>query len=83
VLFKWPTRGVKLTPAGEKYIVTVQEIFHLLDHGTSSLKREFSTQAQSTVLRISIFPTISSNIIIPNLGLFQQEFPSVELIIET
>jgi DNA-binding transcriptional LysR family regulator len=34
VLFKRATRGVKLTPAGEKYIATVQEIFHLLDHGT-------------------------------------------------
>jgi len=83
VLFKRVTRGVKLTPAGEKYISTVQEIFHLLDHGTSALKREFSTQAQSTLLRISTFPTIASNIIIPNLELFQQKFPSVELRIET
>jgi LysR family glycine cleavage system transcriptional activator len=83
VLFKRATRGVKLTPAGEQYIATVQEMFHLLDHGTSSLKREFSTQTQSSILRISTFPTISSNIIIPNLGLFQQKFPSVELIIET
>jgi LysR family glycine cleavage system transcriptional activator len=83
MLFKRVTRGVKLTPAGEKYITTVQEIFHLLDHGTSSLKSEFSTQAQSTLLRISTIPTIASNIIIPNLGLFQEKFPSVELRIET
>lgn len=83
VLFTRATRGVKLTSAGEKYIVTVQEIFHLLDHGTSSLKREFSSQTQSTLLRISTIPTIASNIIIPNLGLFQQAFPSVELRIET
>lgn len=82
-LFKRATRGVKLTSAGEKYMVTVQEIFHLLDHGTSSLKREFSSPAQSTLLRISTIPTIASNIIIPNLGLFQQQFPSVELQIET
>lgn len=83
VLFKRATRGVKLTSAGEKYIVTVQEMFHLLDHGTSSLKREFSAQTQSTLLRISTIPTIASNIIIPNLGVFQQEFPSIELRIET
>ena len=83
VLFTRATRGVKLTSAGEKYMVTVQEIFHLLDNGTSSLKREFSLPTQSTLLRISTIPTIASNIIIPNLGLFQQEFPSVELRIET
>jgi LysR family glycine cleavage system transcriptional activator len=83
VLFKRAARGVKLTPAGEKYIVTVQDIFHLLDYGTSTLKREFSEQARPTLLRISTIPTIASNIIIPNLGLFQQEFPLVELIIET
>jgi LysR family glycine cleavage system transcriptional activator len=83
VLFKRATRGVKLTPAGERYIATVQEMFHLLDHGTSSLKREFSVQAQSTLLRISTIPTIASNIIIPNLELFQQKFPSIELRIET
>jgi len=82
-LFKRVTRGVKLTSAGEKYIATVQEIFHLLDHGTTALKQEFSSQAQSTLLRISTIPTIASNIIIPNLGLFQQEFPSIELRIET
>ena len=83
VLFKRVTRGVKLTSAGEKYLVTVQEIFNLLDHGTIALKQEYSTQAQSTLLRISTIPTIASNIIIPNLGLFQQAFPSIELRIET
>lgn len=83
VLFKRATRSVKLTPAGEKYIATVQEIFHLLDIGTSSLKRDFSVQAQLTLLRISTIPTIASNIIIPNLGLFQKAFPSIELRIDT
>jgi len=83
VLFKRVTRGVKLTAAGEKYMTTVQEVFHLLDEGTISLKQEFSAQAQSRLLKISTIPTIASNIIIPNLGLFQQEFPSIELRIET
>ena len=83
VLFKRATRGVKLTSAGEKYITTVQEIFHLLDHGTTSLKQEFSAQAQSTLLKISTISTIASNIIIPNLELFQQEFPAMELRRET
>lgn len=83
VLFKRVTRGVKLTAAGEKYITTVQEIFHLLDCGTTALKQEFSPQAQSTLLTISTFSTVASNIIIPNLMFFQQEFPSIELRIET
>lgn len=82
-LFKRVTRGVRLTPAGEKYIVAVQEIFHLLDASTTSLKQEFSPQAQSTLLRISTISTIASNIIIPNLVAFQQKFPSIELRIET
>ncbi len=83
VLFKRVTRGVKLTAAGEKYIVVVQEMFHLLDNGTTSLKQEFSSQAQPKLLRISTFSAIASNILIPNLGLFQQEFPATELRIET
>ena len=82
-LFKRLTRGVKLTTAGEQYIATVQQIFHLLDHDTTLLKQEFSAQAQSTLLRISTFPTIASNIIIPNLELFQQKHPLIELRIET
>jgi LysR family glycine cleavage system transcriptional activator len=83
LLFKRVTRGVKLTSAGEKYFATVQEALHLLDLGTISLKQEFSTLAKSTLLRISTIPTIASNIIIPNLSLFQEEFPSIELRIET
>ncbi|OUR63737.1 hypothetical protein A9Q74_00105 [Colwellia sp. 39_35_sub15_T18] len=83
VLFKRITRGVKLTLAGEKYMETVQAVFHLLEHGTTSLKQEFSAQAQSSLLRISTIPTIASNIIIPNLGLFQRQYPSIELRIET
>jgi LysR family glycine cleavage system transcriptional activator len=82
-LFKRLSRGVILTSAGEKYFATVQDIFHLLDNGTASLKQEFSPQSQSTLLRISTFSTIASNIIIPNLGLFQREFPSIEISIET
>ncbi len=82
-LFKRVTRGGKLTAAGEKYIVVVQEMFHLLDNGTSSLKQEFSSQVLPKLLRISTFSAIASNIIIPNLGLFQQKFPAIELRIET
>lgn len=83
VLFKRETRGVKLTAAGEKYMTTVQDVFLILDNGTTSLKQEFSAEAQSTLLRISTIPTIASSIIIPNLELFTQKFPSISLIIET
>lgn len=82
-LFKRATRGVKLTPAGEKYITTVQKVFQLLDNGTTLLKQEFTSRFQPRLLRISTISTIANNIIIPNLELFQQEFPLIELIIET
>lgn len=77
-LFKRLTRGVQLTPAGAHYLVVVKDVFQRLDQGTTSLKQQFSSQS----LRISTIPTIASNIIIPRLSLFQQQFPDITLRIE-
>ncbi len=78
-LFNRLTRGVGLTSAGQHYLLVVQDVFQRLDHGTASLKQKFSSPA----LRISTFPSISSNMIIPRLSLFQAEFPEIELRLET
>ncbi|WP_438863193.1 LysR substrate-binding domain-containing protein [Neptunicella sp.] len=78
-LFKRMTRGVKLTAAGSMYLTVVQDVFQQLDKGTSHLKQQFVGQT----LRISTFPSLASNIIIPKLSLFQAAFPDIELRIET
>ncbi len=78
-LFNRLTRGVNLTSAGKNYLAVVQEVFHTLDHGTTALKQRFSSPA----LRLSTFPSISSNIIIPKLSFFQQQFPDIELRLDT
>ncbi|WP_416304977.1 LysR substrate-binding domain-containing protein [Neptunicella sp. SCSIO 80796] len=78
-LFQRLTRGVSLTAAGAMYLAVVQDMFQQLDKGTSRLKQRFSTQS----LRISTFPSLASNIIIPKLSEFQTAFPDIELRIET
>jgi LysR family glycine cleavage system transcriptional activator len=78
-LFRRLTRGVELTAAGHSYLAVVQEIFQKLDKGTAILKQRYA----STCLRITSFPSIASNIIIPRLSQFQSEFPDIELRIET
>jgi len=79
ILFIRQARGVKLTIAGENYLRVVQVVFQNLEQGTTLLKRQYCAQK----LRITTFPTLASNFIIPRLGLFQQQFPDIELTIET
>jgi len=78
-LFIRLTRGVQLTPAGKQYLGVVQKVFQTLDKGTTSLKQQFS----STSLRITTFTTMTNNVIIPNLSLFQTEYPEFVLDIDT
>jgi len=78
-LFNRLSRGVNLTPAGKNYLFVVQDIFQRLDQGTTALKQRYSKPP----LRLSTFPSISSNIIIPKLSRFQQQFPDIELRLDT
>lgn len=78
-LFIRKGRGVKLTSAGTQYLAVVQNIFDSLDEGTALVKKQVSKKT----LRISTFPTLASNVIIPRLAKFQNEFPDIELLIET
>jgi len=79
VLFKRLTRGVQLTPAGKHYLGVAQKVFQALDKGTTSLKQQFLSQS----LRITTFTTLTNNIIIPSLSLFQKEYPEFVLDIDT
>jgi len=78
-LFIRLTRGVQLTPAGKQYLGVVQKVFQTLDKGTTSLKQQFSSGS----LRITTFTAMTNNIIIPNLSLFQTEYPEFVLDIDT
>lgn len=78
-LFSRQARGVKLTTAGTHYLTVVQDVFERLEEGTAKVKLQFAKQS----LRITTFSTLASSVIIPRLALFQQEYPEIELLIET
>jgi LysR family glycine cleavage system transcriptional activator len=78
-LFTRLARDVKLIVAGTSYLAVVQEVFQKLEQGTLQLKKQYFSQS----LRIPTVPTIASNIVIPRLSLFRQDFPEIELNIET
>ncbi|NMP15617.1 MULTISPECIES: LysR substrate-binding domain-containing protein [unclassified Thalassotalea] len=78
-LFIRKTRKVSLNNAGRSYLKTVQDALYTIEQGTAEITRQF----QSPVLRISTFPTMASNVIIPQLGLFQKAHPDIDIRIET
>ncbi len=78
-LFQRKSRGVALNSAGKLYLHYVQQGLAALEQGTSIVSNKFSSPA----LKISTFPTMASNVIIPQLGLFQQAHPDVDIRIET
>lgn len=77
-LFIRQSRGVKLNSAGKMYLDYVQESLQLLAKGTQSVKRKY----QSPNLKISTFSTMATNVIIPQLGFFQQAHPEIDIRIE-
>ncbi len=78
-LFQRKSRGVCLNAAGKMYLHYVSHAIDLLDQGTKKVCNKFSAPA----LKISTFPTMASNVIIPQLGLFQQAHPEIDIRIET
>ncbi len=78
-LFQRKSRGVSLNAAGKIYLHYVQQSLDLLEQGTKKITTKFSCPA----LKISTFPTMASNVIIPQLSLFQSAHPEVEIRIET
>ncbi|OUS32896.1 transcriptional regulator [Thalassotalea sp. 42_200_T64] len=78
-LFIRKTRGVQVNPAGKVYLQYVQQSLALLEQGMKKITNQFS----SPTLKISTFPTMASNVIIPQLGLFQQAHADIDIRIET
>jgi len=78
-LFVRKSRGVGLNPAGKSYQDYVHQALGLLEQGTKSVKSKFSSPS----LKISTFPTMATNVIIPQLSLFQEAHPEIDIRIET
>lgn len=78
-LFQRKSRGVALNAAGKVYLHYVQQGLGKLEQGTKIVSNKFS----SPTLKISTFPTMASNIIIPQLSHFQQNHPDIDIRIET
>jgi len=78
-LFVRKSRGVKLNNAGHMYLDYVQQSLNLLEQGTKAIERKFS----SPNLKISTFSTLATNVILPQLGLFQNSHPEIGIRIET
>jgi LysR family glycine cleavage system transcriptional activator len=78
-LFYRQGRGVKLTSAGNLYFGYVHDAINLIDEGTLRVKSKHA----SPCLKISTFSSLASKVLIPQLGLFQQAHPEIEIRIET
>ena len=78
-LFQRKSRGVALNAAGKVYLHYVQQGLSKLEEGTKVISNKFSSPS----LKISTFPTMASNVIIPQLSDFQQIHPTIDIRIET
>lgn len=78
-LFQRKSRGVALNAAGKVYLHYVQQGIDKLEQGTKIVRNKFSSPS----LKISAFPTMTSNVIIPQLSHFQQKHPDIDIRIET
>lgn len=78
-LFIRKTRAVELNQAGKFYLHYVQQSIDTLVTGTKKLQSKFSSPA----LKISMFPSVANNIVIPQLHSFQTAYPERDIIIET
>lgn len=78
-LFIRKGRGVNLNAAGKMYLTYIQQSLELLEQGTKAVKRKHLTPS----LKISTFSTMATNVILPQLGLFQNAHPEIDLRIET
>jgi len=78
-LFHRKSRRVALNPAGKMYLNYIQQSLSLLEKGTKTIINKYSSPA----LKISTFPTMASNVIIPQLSNFQNSHPDIDIRIET
>lgn len=75
-LFARVRKRLKLTPAGQRYLLVVEPLLAQLEAATLEL---MSSPADGGVLRLSVLPTFGAKWLIPRLPQFQAAHPKVLL----
>lgn len=75
-LFARVRKRLKLTPAGQRYLLVVQPLLAQLEAATLDL---MSSPADGGLLRLSVLPTFGAKWLIPRLPQFQAAHPKVLL----
>ena len=78
-LFERLNRALRFTPAGEEYWQKVHKQLNQLRQATDALCRQHGTRR----LRVSVMPPVAQRIIFPQLQQFRDQYPELELHIET
>lgn len=74
-LFHRSKNALRLTVAGERYMVGASEALLLLARATQAIK----SKAQQQILRIGAPPTLAARWLVPRLGAFQKAHPDIAL----
>lgn len=77
-LFQRKSRGVAVNNAGKIYLQYIQKGLGQFEQGTKKLQQRFASPS----LKISCFTTLASNMLIPQLGAFQEAHPDIEIRVE-
>lgn len=78
-LFKREKRTITLTPAGERYLPSVQMALDELEFAT----RRLISAPNSNVINVSVAPTFLTRWLVPRLASFQEAYPNIELRLES
>lgn len=78
-LFKREKRTITLTPAGERYLPSVQMALDEIEFAT----RKLITSPSSNVVNLSVAPAFLTRWLVPRIAGFQEKYPDIELRIES
>jgi LysR family transcriptional regulator, glycine cleavage system transcriptional activator len=78
-LFKREKRTISLTPAGERYLPSVQMALDEVEFAT----RKLITSPNSNVVNLSVAPAFLTRWLVPRIASFQTKYPEIELRIES
>jgi len=78
-LFSRHKRALQLTQAGKSFYHVAANTIKQYETGYSHFKEQYF----SSTLKVSMIPYIANELIIPKLHFFQENFPNLDLVIET
>lgn len=78
-LFVREGRGVNLSNAGKLYFEYIHDAINLMEEGTRRVKSKHASPS----LKISTFSSLASKVVIPQLAMFQQAHPEIDIRLET